>query len=140
MIANWVYCQTQLVGFTHFLLLQFEWKCRKKDLINILLWLTIELEEPMNFKLNFDFKPKVLNGSNKPSLHTILRYCDKKIISSHMFQWPTKVSYEKIHLDFLKSLPWPIEIHGPKIYFYRNIFLSKYLFYRNIVCGNVSCE
>jgi len=34
-------------------------------------------------------------------------------------------------LCFYNSLPWlVIEIHGSKIYFYRNIFLS---FYRNIV-------
>ncbi len=51
----------------------------------------------------------------------IKRYCDKKIISSHMFQWPTKVSSEKTYLDFFKELtlafrdPWP-----------KNVFLSQY--------------
>jgi len=41
-------------------------------------------------------------------------------------------------LCFVKSLPWlVIEIHGSKISFYRNVFLS---FYRNIVCQNVLCE
>jgi len=29
-------------------------------------------------------------------------------------------------LSFDKSSPWPIDIHGPKTTFYRNIFLSKY--------------
>ncbi len=47
-----------------------------------------------------------------------------------MFQLPTKVSSEKTYLDlflfvyldfFVKSLPWPIEIRGSKISFYRNI-------------------
>jgi len=38
---------------------------------------------------------------------------------------------------FVKSLPWPLDIRSSKIYFYRNIFLSQYLFiaisfYRNI--------
>jgi len=44
---------------------------------------------------------------------------------------------EYLDLWFVKSLPWPIEIHGAKISFYRNIFISQYLFiaisfYRNI--------
>jgi hypothetical protein len=29
-------------------------------------------------------------------------------------------------LGFDKRSPWPIDIHGPKTSFYRNIFLSKY--------------
>ncbi len=29
-------------------------------------------------------------------------------------------------LSFDKSLPWPIDIHGQKIYFYCNILLSQY--------------
>ncbi len=66
----------------------------------------------------------------------IKRYWDKKIILSHMFQWPTKVSSKKTYLElfylfiyldfFVKSLPWPLDIHGSKIFFYRNIFLSHY--------------
>ncbi len=72
--------------------------------------------------------------SHKTFWHIILRYCDKKIILSHMFQWPTKVSSEKTYIDFLKSLPLPTEIYGPKIFF---IAIS---FYRNIVCINVLCE
>jgi len=36
--------------------------------------------------------------------------------------------HEVLDLWFFKSLPWPvIEIHGSKIYFYLNIFLSQYL-------------
>jgi len=27
---------------------------------------------------------------------------------------------------FVKSLPWPLDIHGSKLSFYRNIFLSQY--------------
>jgi len=77
----------------------------------------------------------------KKSNKKILRW---KIILSHMFQWPTKVSSKNIRwfifclytliyfclytliYFFVKSLPWPIDIHGPKIYFYGNIFLSKF--------------
>jgi len=64
-------------------------------------------------------------------------YCDKKIISSHMFQLPTKVSSEKHALIyfcfytlifcFVKSLLWPIDIHGQK----KNIFLA-------ILCAEMS--
>jgi len=32
-----------------------------------------------------------------------------------------KVISEKTYLDLLKSLPWPLEIHGAKISFYRNV-------------------
>ncbi len=66
---------------------------------------------------------------------TIKRYCDKKIISSHMFQWPTKVSSEKTYLDFFKEFtsayrdPWP-----------KKCLFIAISFYRNIVCENVSCE
>jgi len=46
------------------------------------------------------------------------------------FYWTTKVSsYKNLVypvLSFDKSLPWPIDIHGPEISFYRNTFLSKY--------------
>jgi len=46
---------------------------------------------------------------------------------------PTKVSSEKnvmyLELIFVKSLPRPLDIHG-----------SKLSFYRNIVCENVKCN
>jgi len=64
--------------------------------------------------------------------HFGTQYCDKKIISSHMFQWPTKVSSEKTYLDFFKELtlayrdPWP-----------KNVFLSQYLFIA-ILCAKMS--
>jgi hypothetical protein len=41
---------------------------------------------------------------------------------------------KNLDLWFYKSLPWPIEIDGSKIFF---IALS---FYRNIVRQNVSCD
>ncbi len=66
----------------------------------------------------------------------IKRYWDKKIILSHMFPWPIKISCKKHTLNcfaclftfifFCSSLPWPLNIHGSKIYFYFNIFLSQY--------------
>jgi len=78
--------------------------------------------------------------------HFCSRYCDKEIFQHwHFlatdFYWPTKVrSYKNLVylvLWFDKSLPWPVDIHGPKISFlsqylfiaisfYRNIFLSQY--------------
>jgi len=37
-------------------------------------------------------------------------------------------------LCFDKSLPWPVDIHGSKISFYRNIFLSQYREQKCLVC------
>jgi len=63
----------------------------------------------------------------------IRRYCDIWHFLATDFYWTTKVSSYKnfvyLVLWFDKSLPWPIDIHGPKIFFYRNI-----------VRQNVSCE
>jgi len=39
---------------------------------------------------------------------------------------PSLRPIEYLDLWFIKSLPWPIELHGAKISFYRNIFLSQY--------------
>jgi len=62
------------------------------------------------------------------------QYWDKKILwyLRHRFQCPTKVSSENTYFDlffvyiprfiFVKSLPWSIDILGPKKYFYHNIF------------------
>jgi len=50
---------------------------------------------------------------------------DKKIKSFLRLTW------------FLKSLPWPLDIHGLKISFYRNIFLSQYLFIE-ILCDKMT--
>ncbi len=59
------------------------------------------------------------------------QYCDKKILQNLTFlatdfYWTTKVSSCKnlvyLVLLFYKSLPWPIDIYGPK-----NYFLSQYL-------------
>ncbi len=68
----------------------------------------------------------------------------KRLFWDTGFYWPTKVSALKTYLDlcflcaliyfFVKSLPWPLYIHGSKIF-----FISIY-FYRNIVRQNVSCE
>ena len=60
----------------------------------------------------------------------IKRYYDKNIFLSHWFLL-VKVSSQRTTnqgtLCFVKSLPWlVIEIHGSKISFYLNIFLSKY--------------
>ncbi len=80
------------------------------------------------------------NGIGLGLIHTrhniaIKRYCDKKTFLDTCFYRTTKVSSLKnipwflfclcalVYL-FVKSLPWPIEIHGSKIYFYLNIFLS----------------
>ncbi len=85
--------------------------------------------------------------SNSPMLgprhtrHFDAQYCDKKIFLSHWFllamvssNWTTNQGT----LCFFESLPWlVIEIHGSKISFNRNIFLS---FYHNTVCQNVSSE
>jgi len=35
---------------------------------------------------------------------------------------------------FVKSLPWPIEIDGSELSFYRNIFLSQYCASKCLVC------
>jgi len=69
------------------------------------------------------------------SVHNIAikRYCDIWHFLATDFYWTTKVSsYQNLVylvLWFDESLPWPIDIHGPKI-----------SFYRNIVRQNVSCE
>ncbi len=39
---------------------------------------------------------------------------------------------------FVKSLPWPIEIHGSKLYFYHIIFLSQYCAEISSVCRPLS--
>ncbi len=58
--------------------------------------------------------------------HFCTQYCDKKILRHwHFlttdFYWTTKVSFYKnlvyLVLWFDKSLPWPIDIHVPKIFF-----------------------
>ncbi len=65
--------------------------------------------------------------------HNILikRYCNKKILLSHGFQWLTKVSSQPntkyLDLWFVKSLPWPIEVNASKISFYRNLFFIAIL-------------
>jgi len=35
---------------------------------------------------------------------------------------------------FVKSLPWPLDIHGSKLSIYRNIFLSQYREQKYLVC------
>jgi len=61
-------------------------------------------------------------------------YCDKKIKEYYNiwqflatnFYWPTKVSsYKSV---------WPIDIYGPKISLYRNIFLSQYCVQKYFMC------
>ncbi len=92
---------------------------------------TRESKVDIYFSRNFDFQlfDSIVSLSNfqvprsmshETFLLTILRYCDKKIISSHVFQWPTKVSSEKHTLIyfclntliyfFVMRLPWPLEI------------------------------
>jgi len=44
----------------------------------------------------------------------LTKICTRYITSFRRLPW------------FLKSLPWPLDIYGSKIYFYRNIFLSQY--------------
>jgi len=39
-------------------------------------------------------------------------------------------------LWFVKSLPWPLDIHGSELSFYRNIFLSQYRVQKCLVCNN----
>jgi len=53
----------------------------------------------------------------------IKRYCHKKIISRHMFQWATKISSEKNIPWFFKELT--LAYRDPWL---KNIFLSQYLF------------
>jgi len=45
-------------------------------------------------------------------------------------------------LWFVKSLPWPLDIRGSKLSFYRNIFLSQYREQKYLVCigpNSVTC-
>ncbi len=57
----------------------------------------------------------------------IKRYCDKKIFLSHWLIM-AKVSSQRTTnqgtLSFVKSLPWPLEVNGSKISFYRNFFIA----------------
>ncbi len=77
-------------------------------------------------------------------LHTILRYCDKKI-KRHFLVKILQLHFKIFSNQFAISIIVIIKIFSIhtvkkqclKIYFYRNIFLS---FYRNIVSKNVSCE
>ncbi len=39
-----------------------------------------------------------------------------------------------LDLFFVKSLPWPLAIHGSKLSFYRKIFLSQYRVQKYLVC------
>jgi len=43
-------------------------------------------------------------------------------------------------LCFDKSFPWPVDIHGSKISFYRNIFLSQYCEQKCLVCNSPKGE
>ncbi len=70
--------------------------------------------------------------SHETFWHIILRYCDKKIILRHMFQWATKISSEKTYLDFFKELT--LAYRDPWL---KNIFLSQYLFIA-ILCAKMS--
>jgi len=40
----------------------------------------------------------------------------------------------KVPLWFIKSLPWPLDIRGSKLSFYRNIFLSQYREQKYLLC------
>jgi len=101
----------------------------------------------LKFKID-DFCIELLFQGPIHTRYFCTQYCDKKITSSHMFQIPTKVSFEKTYLYlffvyvpwFFKGLPWPIEIHGTKIYFYRNIFLSQYCVRKCLVCISPKTE
>jgi len=42
-------------------------------------------------------------------------------------------------LWFVKSLPWPLDIRGSKLSFYRNIFLSQYRKQKYLVCIGPYC-
>jgi hypothetical protein len=67
----------------------------------------------------------------------IKRYCDKNIFLSHGFQQNIKY----LDLWYIKSLPWlVIEIHGSKISFYRNIFLSQYCVPKCLVWIRPKCN
>jgi len=104
----------QLLG----LLLVFDHKCVQES------WATdLKIEDRLKNEL-FKYFMLVYTGWLLGLIHTRHfdgQYCDKKRISSHMFQWPTKVSSEKTYLDFLKEFtlayrdPWP-----------KNVFLSQY--------------
>jgi hypothetical protein len=41
---------------------------------------------------------------------------------------------KNLDLWFVKRLPWPLDIHGSKLYFYRNIFLSQYRKQKYLMC------
>ncbi len=96
----------------------------------------------LNFQHNFQplFTRDILTHNI-----AIKRHCDKKDICEPWIsidQGKAKVSFKRTTnqgtLCFVQNLPWlVIEIHGSKISFYLNFFLS---FYRNIVCQNVQCE
>jgi hypothetical protein len=46
-----------------------------------------------------------------------------------------------MYLDFFfKCLPWPLDIHGSKLSFYRNIFLSQYREQKSLVCNGPKRE
>jgi len=58
----------------------------------------------------------------------IKRYCNKNIFLSQWLQYPTKVSTEK-NVTYLELRAYlGQKICGSKISFYRNLFLSQYLF------------
>jgi len=69
----------------------------------------------------------------------IKRYCDIWHFLSTDFYWTTKVSSYKnlvnelmyLVLCFDQSSPWPIDIHGPKIYFITIFFIA-------ILCAKMS--
>jgi hypothetical protein len=79
-------------------------------------------------------------------LKCIISLIQTRHFGTQYFSMTNKVSSNKRTLNcfvclftliylFVKSLPWPLDIHGSKIYFY--IFISQYLFiaisfYRNI--------
>ncbi len=79
---------------------------------------TREKKVDIYFSRNFDFQlfDSIVSLSNfqvprsmshETFLLTILRYCDKKIILCHRFQWPTKVSSYKTYLEScFVYVPW----------------------------------
>jgi len=65
--------------------------------------------------------------------HRFLLTNQGKLFKRHTLIWVLFMYLDLIF--FVKSLPWPLDIHGSKLSFYRNIFLSqyhvqKYLVYR----------
>jgi len=118
-------CTAAKLFWVHFFHLSF--KFVKRQTTENIAWSLNLICTMTNMKLLFLLRPY----SHETFWHTILRYKDKKIILSHMFQWPTMVSS--------KNIPWIVLfVYLPLFIFckeltlafryprHKNIFLSQY--------------